>query len=137
LDEWKHFSPLINLQKSGNRSKSGRRRWQTFNPDLAGRKINRISPPEHDDFMPNFANFAVETVDDEVVANQNMENSSKQNAIEETAKYRQDPPADTLFVVVISDILSSKIRKSVASAICRGPPGKNFVDFFHELPYQY
>jgi hypothetical protein len=104
----------------------------------AGRKINPISPPsqlepskEHDDFMPDFANFAVETVDDEVVANQNMENSSNQNAVEETAKYRRDPPADPSFVVVISDLLSSKIRKSAASAICRGPPGKNFVDFFH------
>jgi tryptophan-rich sensory protein len=33
LDEWKHFSSLINLRKNGNQSESRRRRWRAFNPD--------------------------------------------------------------------------------------------------------
>ena len=102
------------------------------------RRINPISPPSQpnkesfDEFLPDFANFEAN------IAEKNADTTAKSIEYEETKEsspsylvkgeentgmsLKTDPPADPSYAIALSDLLSSKVRKSASSAIVRGPP---------------
>lgn len=83
-----------------------------------------------DGFLPDFTNFAWSEASDRT--NDKVgESSSTSNPVPLLTQHKEpitthsrktDPPADPSFVVTISDLLSTKVRKSASSAIMRGPP---------------
>ena len=102
----------------------------------ANRRINPISPPSNpnkestNEFLPDFANFETN------IEKNNADTTAKTFGHEDTKEsnssfiggensaigLKADPPADPSYAITLSDLLSSKVRKSASSAIVRGPP---------------
>ncbi|KAL3788523.1 hypothetical protein HJC23_006561 [Cyclotella cryptica] len=115
-------------------SQADNRRSGSANPPYNPIQGRNVEPGSDRGFLPDFATFAPSEANDYSISrtHDKMSGSSSTPAPaaflmqseELSAVYRQttDPPADPSFIVTMSDLLSTKVRKSASSAIIRGPP---------------